>query len=221
MIIDLGLIDYEECYSIQKEFVNRRKFGEIDDSIILAEHPSVFTIGRTGVIVNLIVEEDILNKKGIKILRVDRGGDITFHGPGQLVCYPILDLSHRGRDLHKYLRDLEEAVIGFLKEYSVSSERLEGRTGVWVSGEKIASIGVAASNWITYHGVSININVDTGFFSMINPCGMKGIRAVSLEHILGREIAMDEVKAKILPYLKEVFGIEDHEAKFRKYALLA
>ncbi len=194
MILDLGVIDYEEAYRIQKDMVNRRKLGEIEDSIIVAEHPSVFTIGRTGNKANLLADEDSLKRNNIKVLRVDRGGDITFHGPGQVVLYPILDLKTRGRDIHLYLRDLEEAVIIALENYSVVAKRISGRTGIWVGGEKIASIGIAASNWITYHGLSLNVNVDLAFFSMIYPCGMRDIKATSLARILGRELAMAEVK---------------------------
>ncbi len=194
MILDLGVIDYEEAYRIQKDMVNRRKLGEIEDSIIVAEHPSVFTIGRTGNKANLLADEDSLKRNNIKVLRVDRGGDITFHGPGQVVLYPILDLKTRGRDIHLYLRDLEEAVIIALENYSVVAKRISGRTGIWVGGEKIASIGIAASNWITYHGLSLNVNVDLAFFSMIYPCGLRDIKATSLARILGRELAMAEVK---------------------------
>lgn len=205
MILDLGLIDYEEAYAIQKELVKRRKLGEIDDSVVVAEHRSVFTIGRAGNIENLLEDEDVLNNKGIKVLRVDRGGDITFHGPGQVVVYPIIDLRARDKDIHRYLRDLEEVVINFLQMYGVYAERCYGKTGVWVNNKKIASIGVAASNWVTYHGFSVNINVDLGYFSMMHPCGMKEIEATSLCRVLGRPIAMREAKYKIISKFNDAF----------------
>lgn len=197
-IIDLGRIDYEEAYRIQKDFVAERKAGRSQDTVLLAEHYEVFTIGRTGSRENLLFGEEELLKRGIKILRVDRGGDITFHGPGQLVLYPILDLKSRGRDLHKYLRLLEEVVIVFLNEYSVSGTRINGRTGVWVEDKKIASIGIGSSNWITYHGLSVNINVDLNFFSMINPCGFKGIQMTSLDRVMHGKVALDEAKHRII-----------------------
>lgn len=197
MILDLGLIDYGEAYTAQKELVRLRKLGEIEDSFILAEHYPVFTIGRTGHIENLLDTEERLSEKGIKVLRVDRGGDITFHGPGQLVVYPIVDLKDRGSDLRRYLRDLEDFVIELLKEYSVRGQRLVGKTGVWVADHKIASIGIAASNWVTFHGVGLNINTDLEFFSMINPCGMKHVRMTSLAKIIGRKVAMSDVKKKV------------------------
>lgn len=197
MILDLGLIDYEEAYTAQKELVRLRKLGEIEDSFIFAEHYPVFTIGRTGRIENLLDTEERLSEKGIKVLRVDRGGDITFHGPGQLVVYPIVDLKDRGSDLHRYLRDLEEFIMELLKKYSVCGQRLPGKTGVWVEDRKIASIGIAASGWVTFHGFALNINTDLEFFSMINPCGMKHVRMTSLAQILDRKVTMIDVKKKI------------------------
>jgi len=211
MILDLGLIDYEKACRIQKEFVNRRKIGEIDDSILFAEHDAVFTIGRSGREDNLLVSLDFLEKNNIKVLRVDRGGDITFHGPGQLLIYPILDLRERGKDLHRYLRDLEEAVIKFLSGYSITADRLEGKTGVWVAGKKIASIGVAASNWVTFHGVSVNINVDLRFFSMINPCGMKDSGVTSMGRVLGADIAMCDARQALTRSFSGIFRLEDEK----------
>ena len=198
MLIDLGQIDYEECYKIQKDMVRRRRSGEIEDSVILAEHKEVFTIGRRGEMGNVLISNDMLLSSGLKVLRVDRGGDVTFHGPGQLIVYPIINLKDAGRDLHSYLRRLEESAIRFLDDYGVNAERAQGKTGVWVSGKKIASIGVGASNWVTFHGMSVNINCDLKFFSMINPCGMKGIEMTSLERIKGRKVDMREAKDRML-----------------------
>ena len=211
MIIDLGLIDYEDCYKVQKEFARRRKLGALDDSLIVAEHKPVFTIGRTGRMENLLEDEEALSCRGIKVLRVDRGGDITFHGPGQVVIYPIIDLRRRGKDLHKYLRDLEEISIRFLKEYSVAGRRFEGKTGVWAGDKKIASIGVGTSGWVTYHGLSVNINTDLSYFSMIYPCGMKSAMATSLAEILRREIPMPEAKAKLVSCFRGMLGMAQYE----------
>ncbi|MCM8790133.1 MAG: lipoyl(octanoyl) transferase LipB [Candidatus Omnitrophica bacterium] len=209
MIIDLGLTDYEQAYRAQLEFVARRKLGEIEDTLLITEHNPVFTIGRTGSKESLLVDEKVLAQKGIKVLSVDRGGDITFHGPGQLVAYPIIDLKASLCDLHRYLRYLEEAVILFLKRYSVAAGRITGKTGVWVQGRKIASLGIGASGWVTYHGLSININVDLSFFAMIYPCGMKSVETISLNRILGKNVAMDEAKRIFVAYFQKVFNLGD------------
>lgn len=206
MILDLGLTDYEESYRIQREALARRKLGEIDDTLILVEHNSVFTIGRTGSKDNLLANEEYLAGKGIKVLNVDRGGDITFHGPGQLVVYSIMDLKKRWRDLHKYMRELEDVIMRFLKRYSVRPERAPGMTGVWVSGEKVASIGVGVSNWVTYHGLSININPDLEFFDMIYPCGLKGVKMTSLSRLTGSNISIEEAKEAIISDFDDLFN---------------
>ncbi len=206
MILDLGLIDYEECYKTQRDMVELRKLGEIEDSLILAEHNSVFTIGRTGGRESLIVDEGYLRQKGIKVLDVDRGGNITFHGPGQLVLYPIIDLKRKWRDLHKYMRRLEDVVIKFLKRYSIRSVRHSGMTGVWVSGKKVASIGIGVSNWVTYHGVSVNVRPELEFFDMIHPCGLKGVKMSSLKSISGKDISMEEAQDAILSAFDSVFN---------------
>jgi len=208
MILDLGLIDYKEAYAIQRALVNKRKLRETEDVILICEHYPVFSIGRSGNRANLLISEDAMTDKGASLVTVDRGGDITFHGPGQIVIYPIIDLRSRGSDLHKYLRDLEGTAINFLREYLIAGERLSGKTGVWVEDEKIASIGIAASGWITYHGMSININTDLSFFSMINPCGIIGKKITSLNQVLGREIGMTEAKRRLILNLRRVFEME-------------
>ena len=206
MILDLGLIDYEEAYKIQREMVARRKLGEIGDTLILAEHNSVFTFGRMGRRENLLVDEGYLQGRGIKVLNIDRGGDITFHGPGQLVVYPVIDLKEKWRDLHKYMRNLEEVAIKFLQRYSVQSERHPGKTGVWVGPKKIGSVGIGVDNWVTYHGLSINIKVDLDFFNMIYPCGLKGVTMVSLDRLVDKDVDMEEAKETILSVFDSVFN---------------
>ncbi len=221
MILDLGLIDYEDAYRAQREFVNRRKLGEIEDSIIVAEHKPVFTIGRIGKMENLLVDDRALAEHGIKVLRVDRGGDITFHGPGQLILYPIIDLKKRRRDLHQYLRSLEDVVIRYLQGCSIRAERIYGKTGVWVKGKKIAAIGIAVSGWVTYHGLSVNLNVDLDFFSMINPCGMKDVKVTSLANILNKNVTMDEAKVNILFHFNDIFNLGGSEFAGRRCTPLA
>jgi lipoate-protein ligase B len=209
MILDLGLIDYEDAYRVQREFVARRLLGEIEDSAIVAEHKSVFTIGRTGSADNLLFDEGLLTLAGIKVLNVDRGGDITYHGPGQITIYPVIDLRTKERDLHRHLRNMEQAVIDFLAEYSVFGRRINDKTGVWIGKKKIASIGVGCRNWVTYHGTSVNINTDLRFFSMINPCGMKGVEVTSLGRLLGREVDLTKAKNRILSCVIKVFNLND------------
>lgn len=212
MILDLGLIDYEECYTIQKDIVRRRRLGQIEDTLIFAEHNAVFTIGRSGDMDNVLVPNDLLSSSGLKVLRVDRGGDVTFHGPGQLIAYPIIDLKRAGKDLHAYLRDLEEAALCLLGDYGVKAERIPGKTGAWVSGKKIASVGVGASNWVTFHGMSVNINCDLQFFSMINSCGFEDVEVTSLQRIKGQEILMDDVKKSMKSHFKKIFGLSEAPA---------
>lgn len=206
MIIDLGLTDYEECYRTQREMAARRRLGEIEDTLILAEHNSVFTIGRMGAGKNLLVDTDYLQQRGIKVLNVDRGGDITFHGPGQLLIYPIIELKDKWRDLHKYMRSLEDVAIKFLERYSLQPGRMPALTGVWVSGKKVVSIGIGVTNWVTYHGLSVNIKPDLGFFDMIYPCGLRGVKMASLESLTGKDISMDEAKSNILSDFEKIFN---------------
>ena len=219
MILDLGHVGYEECYRLQKDLVRKRRSGEIEDSIIFAEHEEVFTIGRAGEMDNVLVPNEMLLASGIKVLRVDRGGDVTFHGPGQLVAYPIIDLKVAGKDLHEYLRDLEESAIRFLSDYSIRGERIKEKTGVWVQGKKVVSVGVGASGWVTYHGLSVNINCDLKFFAMIHPCGMKDVEMTSLERIKGQKIQMGEAKKRFLDHFLEIFGINDDRYDHSKAAL--
>lgn len=209
MILDLGLIDYADALKLQHELVKKRRLGLIQDSVLAVEHPPVFTIGRGGSRKNLLVGEEYLNRQGIDVIDVDRGGDITAHSPGQLVIYPILDLDKRTRDLHKYLRDLEETAINFLQKYDIEGSRIPDSTGVWAGDKKIASIGIAAKDWVTYHGLSVNINNDTRFFSMINPCGIRDLEVTSVKEILGREIPMNAAKRVLLDEFNRIFRIEE------------
>jgi lipoate-protein ligase B len=208
MILDLGVIDYGVALKLQHELVGQRRLGRIPDSVMVVEHPAVFTIGRTGSRKNLLESEQSLCARGIKVIDVDRGGDITLHSPGQLVIYPIVDLKHRMKDLHKYLRDLEDVAIGFLARYGVKGQRLPNKTGVWVKDTKIASIGVAAKDWVTYHGLSMNINNDISLFSAISPCGIEGLKMTSLKEVLGREIPINSAKRIILDEFGKRFKLK-------------
>ena len=208
MILDLGTIDYNDALMLQYELVKKRRLDRIPDSVMIVEHPCVFTIGRSGSRKNLLVGEDELARRNIKIVDVDRGGDITFHSPGQLVIYPIVDLRKRTKDLHKYLRDLEDVAMNFLQGYGVKGRRDPDNTGVWVLDRKIASIGVAAKDWVTYHGLSINVNNDTNFFSMINPCGIKGLKMTSLKEVLNKEVPVSGAKRLLLDEFGRIFKLK-------------
>jgi lipoate-protein ligase B len=216
MILDLGLRDYEEVWRLQKEFVARRRAGEIPDTVILVEHPPVFTIGRQASPGPYIfagqwpAKANSPDEVWRSLVVVERGGGITFHGPGQLVGYPIVDLRGRGRDIHRFLRDLEEVLIRTLRDFSLDAQRRPGLTGVWVGQKKLASIGIAVRHWVSYHGFALNVSVDLRYFRMIRPCGLDGTVMTSMSELLGREISLAEVKPALVEHWAELFSSEDH-----------
>lgn len=196
-IFDLGLVDFEKAYQTQKEIFENVRSGIFASALILCRHYPVITLGRSADRRNILACESVLLDKGIKIYEIDRGGDVTYHGPGQLILYPILNLNFYKKDLHLALRNLESIVIRTLVEFGVTANRLTGSTGVWLGNKKIASIGIAVKNWITYHGAAINIkNNDLDNFSLIRPCGMD-IMMTSLESFLGKEVKFSDVKKNI------------------------
>ena len=224
-IRDLGLKDYKETWDYQellfKEIVdlkirNRREAAglETPNHFLFVEHPHVYTLGKSGDIDNLLVDEKVLEEKGAKFYKINRGGDITYHGPGQIVGYPILDLDNFFTDIHKYLRFLEEMVILTLAEYGLKASRSAGETGVWLDvgtpfARKICAMGVRASRWVTMHGFALNVNADLGYFDLMIPCGIKDKAVTSLNVELGKsEIDMDEVKQKLLRHFEELFEAE-------------
>ncbi len=212
LIVDLGLIGYAEAWSLQKRLVAARKASAIEDVLLLCEHPHVITLGRNGRRENLLASESVLKQKGVEFHATDRGGDITYHGPGQIVGYPILNLSAIRRDVVWYVRMLEEAMIRATAEFGLSAERVAGKTGIWVrSGEeeeKLAAIGVHISRWVTSHGFAYNVATDLRYFDLIIPCGIAGRHATSLEKLLGRRVECREVAPRLAKYLGEVFGLE-------------
>ncbi|CAI8244511.1 MAG: Octanoyltransferase [Cryomorphaceae bacterium] len=221
---DLGLIDYKECWDFQEELFaeilavkssNRKenKTVETNNHLIFCEHPHVYTLGKNGDEKNLLVNEDYLKSRGATFHKINRGGDITYHGPGQLVGYPILDLDNFFTDIHKYLRFLEEAIILTLKEYGLESERSPGETGVWFDvgtpkARKICALGVKSSRWVTMHGFAFNVNSDLSYFGNIIPCGITDKSVTSLQKELGREVDMNEVRNKLKAHLVELFEME-------------
>ncbi|WP_116770968.1 lipoyl(octanoyl) transferase LipB [Maribacter litoralis] len=225
---DLGLRDYKATWDYQEQLFqetldlkirNRREGLNLDtpNHFLFVEHPHVYTLGKSGDISNLLVDEKVLAAKGATFYKINRGGDITYHGPGQIVGYPILDLDNFFTDIHKYLRFLEEMVILTLAEYGIKSERSPGETGVWLDvgtpfARKICAMGVRASRWVTMHGFALNVNADLGYFDMMIPCGIKGKAVTSLNVELGKkEVDMDEVKQKLLKHFVILFKAEMNE----------
>ncbi|MEP6905730.1 MAG: lipoyl(octanoyl) transferase LipB [Gemmatimonadales bacterium] len=181
-VVSLGLMPYEEALDLQRALAVERIKGAIpEDMLLLVEHPPVVTMGRSAKARNLISSGDFLASKGVELFEVERGGDVTFHGPGQLVGYPIIDLKRHRQDLHWFLRQVEEALIRTLAAYSIPGERSTGFTGVWTNGRKIASIGVHARDWVTWHGFALNVTTDLSYFDLIIPCGIDGVRMTSIE----------------------------------------
>jgi lipoyl(octanoyl) transferase len=205
-VIDLDLIQYEAAFTLQKELVKKRKADQIPDTLLLLEHPHVITLGRNGTYSNLLASPKELELRDVEFHETDRGGDITYHGPGQLVAYPIFDLKSWHLDIHLFLRTLEECVLGVLKEYDIPGSRRVGATGVWVGDEKIAAIGVRTSQWITSHGLAFNINPDLKFFDLIIPCGIRDKGVTSLKKILGINPPMEEVKERLMKAFGLFFG---------------
>ncbi|MBN1913843.1 MAG: lipoyl(octanoyl) transferase LipB [Candidatus Omnitrophica bacterium] len=205
-LLDLGLCDFDQAWQVQKRTLEDIKKGILDAVLILCRHYPVVTLGRQAKKESLKATEEDLSKKGISLFSVERGGDATYHGPGQLIAYPVFNLSYFKKDIHFFLRRLEDVAIGFLAELGISGLRYEGLTGAWVEKRKIASLGIAIRNWITYHGLSINIQRDDlANFCLIRPCGMD-IEMTSLEDELGQGVEPDSVKRKITEQFKNIFG---------------
>ncbi len=209
-IIDLGQIDYAEALALQKRVVAARKTDAIADALLVCEHPHVITQGRNGKREHLLVSEQVLRQKGMDYYETSRGGDITYHGPGQIVGYPILNLGAIRRDVVWYVRTLEEAMIHATAEFGITAERVAGKTGIWVRAgdteEKLAAIGVHISRWVTSHGFAYNVSTDLRNFELIVPCGIAGRRATSLQKLLGRDMEQKEVALRIAKHLGELLG---------------
>ena len=211
-VLDLGRVPYEKAWKYQKELVENRRRGEIGDSLVFVEHPPVLTLGRSWKQQNVLADTLALTEKGVEVYEVERGGDVTYHGPGQVVGYPIVNLADRGRDLHRYLRDLEEVIIRVVDSYGLEAGRKEGLTGVWVGEEKVCAFGVAVKSWVSYHGFALNVNTDLSYFSLINPCGIQDKGVTSLAKLLGHWVDPEEVKAKIAESFANVLGYFREEA---------
>ncbi|RJP57424.1 MAG: lipoyl(octanoyl) transferase LipB [Ignavibacteriales bacterium] len=209
--IDLDFIDYDKAWDLQKEIFKLRTTDEINDTFFLLEHPHTYTLGKTADKKNLISNEAFLNKYGIKVYDIDRGGDITYHGPGQIVGYPIIKLSEWKEDTHLYLRNLEQIIIDVCSDYGLQTGRIDGLTGVWIEDRKIAAIGIKVSRWVTMHGFAFNINTDLNLFNGIIPCGITNKKVTSLQHELGKEVGINEVKEKLVEKFKHAFSYDTYK----------
>ncbi len=221
-VVELGLVPYAAAYELQRRLVAARKTGEVPDVLLLCEHPHVITLGRNGKREHLRASDRLLRQMGVEFRPTDRGGDITYHGPGQIVGYPILNLAEIWRDVAWYLRQLEEAMIRATAEFGIAAGRIAGMTGVWVgtpvapevpevpevNAEKLAAIGVHVSRWVTSHGFAYNVSTDLRYFDLIVPCGIAGKRATSLERLLGRAVSREEVAPRIVASFGEIFGFK-------------
>ena len=203
---DMGRTKYADAWEFQRQIFDLRHYGLVGDTLLVTEHDPVYTIGKGGDENHLLASEEELKNGGISLFRIDRGGDITYHGPGQLVGYPIIDLQDYKADLHWYLRSLEEVLILALEEFDIDGVREEGMTGVWVKGEKIAAIGVKISRWITMHGFALNVNTDLSKFDRIIPCGIFHKGVTSMQRILERDIPMEEVRSVVRRAFASVFA---------------
>ena len=206
IVYQLGLITYSEAYHLQRQLLCQRVNNEIADTLLLLEHPPTITIGKSGKLENVLSSQAQLAEAGVSLFFVDRGGDVTYHGPGQLVAYPIIDLRQRGRDVHQYLRDLEEVIIRTLNDFSITASRDRSHAGVWVRGKEIAAIGLRVSKWVSMHGFALNVNIDLEQFSLINPCGFSDRKAASISSLLSQDVSIEAVTEKLLARFSEVFN---------------
>jgi lipoyl(octanoyl) transferase len=204
----LGVVDYPAALELQRELVEQRKQGLIPDQLLLLEHPHVITLGARNhnARSNVLETPESLARQGIALVEAGRGGDVTYHGPGQLVGYPILELPKDRRDVHRYVRDLEEVLIQAVSDFGVAATRIPGLTGIWVGDEKLAAIGVRISRWVTSHGFALNVSTDLSRFGLIVPCGITGKGVTSLQQLLSRQIPMDEVATSVATRFQARFG---------------
>jgi lipoate-protein ligase B len=204
-IIDLGLVDYERAWDLQHQLWSKRAEEELPDLLLILEHSHVITLGRRGNRSHLIASPEVLEEMKIPLFHVERGGDVTYHGPGQIVVYPILDLKEYGYRLLRYIGQLEEVILRVLKDFGIEGRRDPLNRGVWVNGEKIASVGVAIKRWVSFHGFSLNYETNLKYFDLINPCGLEGKKMTTMAKILGIEISREQLVERIGFHFKQVF----------------
>jgi lipoyl(octanoyl) transferase len=203
----LGVVPYDEALALQRSMVEDRRAGRIGDTLLLLQHPHVITVGvrGDGGRSHILASRDALAARGVPIAETGRGGDVTYHGPGQVVGYPIIDLNPDRRDVHRYVRDLEEVLIRTAADFGIEAERVAGLTGVWVGREKLAAIGVRIARWITSHGFALNVSTNLDYFNLIIPCGIADRGVTSLERLLGRAVELDDVERRLAQHFNNVF----------------
>jgi lipoyl(octanoyl) transferase len=212
LITQLGTVPYAIALELQRDLARRRITGEIDeDVLLLLEHPPVVTLGRTAKEAHIISSPERLRARGVEVHEVERGGDVTFHGPGQLVGYPIFDLKRHRQDLHWYLRQVEEALIVALSEMGIEAGRHSGYTGVWTHARKIASIGVHARDWVTWHGFALNVTTDLSYFDLIVPCGIPQVQMTSVARELKADVTVDRMSEVVAQAFGRVFSLEPRD----------
>ncbi len=213
-VYQLGLVPYADVWRLQKSIFNSLLNGDESDYLILCEHYPVYTLGRATDTKNILFDDEVLARIGAEKFEIERGGDVTYHGPGQLVGYPLMNLSRYKEDLGWFLRSLEESIIRLLELYDIGAYRIDGRTGVWVnndtSAEKICAIGIKASRWITMHGYALNVSTDLSFFEHIIPCGISDKNVTSMQQYLGTSPDMEDIKEKYLQTFADVFHVNYH-----------
>lgn len=207
-VLDLGHRDYREVWDLQKALHERRVAGQIPNTLILVEHDPVITMGRSGKGSSLLFPVDALRRRGVAFYDIERGGDATFHGPGQLVGYPIFNVKDGLAGIRPYINRLEEAIIATLAGFAIDAGRREKMVGVWTDRGKICSIGIAVKRWVSFHGFALNVNTALDYFDLIIPCGLKDVRMTSMREIMGREVALDRVKERIIESFGAVFNAD-------------
>ncbi|NIM18907.1 MAG: lipoyl(octanoyl) transferase LipB [Candidatus Latescibacteria bacterium] len=205
---DLGCVPYREAFILQRRMVEKLQSGSGEEALILLEHPHVITLGRSASADSLLSDPASLKERGVDVIETDRGGDATYHGPGQLVGYPIFKLEPERRDIRKYVSDIELALIRALADFGIEAGRQTGKRGVWIQRKKIASVGIRISRWVTCHGFALNVNTDLSYFEFINPCGITGCEMTSMQRELGVPISMASVKRQAVERLSEIFDRE-------------
>lgn len=207
-VYQLGRIGYREAYYLQMQLQQQRVNGYIGDTLLILEHPPTITIGKSGKLLNILVSQGRLLSDGVHIFWTDRGGDVTYHGPGQLVGYPIINLKDRGKDIRRYVHDIEEVIIRTLSGFGIRGCRNRSHPGVWVRNKQIAAIGLKIKTWVSMHGFALNVNTDLEKFSLINPCGLSEIKVTSCSRLLSHEVSMEEVATVLLAHFSEVFNVQ-------------
>jgi len=215
-IIDLGLMDYGKAWDLQRQLWVKRVQGELPDLLLLLEHPHVITLGRRGNRSFLIATPEELESAKIPIFHVERGGDVTYHGPGQIIGYPLFNLKEYGYRLVRYVDQLEEVILRTLQDFGIEGKRDSLNRGVWVDREKIASIGVAIKRWVSFHGFALNYDTDLKYFDLVHPCGLKGIKMTSIGKVLARKISRKDLKEKVCFHFKQMFEREWEEKKLEE-----